>query len=318
MGSVSWYWWAGFLGFVAVILVLDLSVFHRKTHIVRLREAFAWCIGWISLAGFFCLGIRLGWFGDYAGADRSRAALEFLAGYLVEQSLSIDNVFVFAVIFAYFAVPAAYQHRVLFFGIVGAVVFRAIFIFGGLWLIEKFAWTIYIFGVFLIFTGIKMAIRKNEEIHPERNPVIRIARRMMPVTTEYHEAHFFARIDGRLFATPMLLVLLFVETTDILFAVDSIPAVIAVTKDPFIVFTSNIFAILGLRSMYFLLAGVVEKFHYLKLGLSLVLIFVGVKMALVDLVKLPILASLGVIAAILAASVIASLLVPARQAGRGC
>ncbi|MEK7710510.1 MAG: TerC family protein [Planctomycetota bacterium] len=315
MGNVSWYWWAGFLSFVAVILVLDLSVFHRKTHVVRLREAFAWCIGWISLAGFFCLGIRLGWFGDYAGADRSRAALEFLAGYLVEQSLSIDNVFVFAVIFAYFAVPAAYQHRVLFFGIVGAVVFRAIFIFGGLWLIEKFAWTIYIFGVFLIFTGVKMAIRKNEEIHPERNPVIRIARRMMPVTTEYHGAHFFARIDGKLFATPMLLVLLFVETTDILFAVDSIPAVIAVTKDPFIVFTSNIFAILGLRAYYFAVAGFMQMFRFLSYGLSVLLVFIGGKMlaAAAFHKHMPIGVSLGVIGGIIATSVAMSILIPVKE-----
>jgi len=315
MGSVPWYWWAGFLGFVALVLGLDLGVFHRKTHVVRLREAFAWCIVWISLAGFFCLGIRMGWFGPYEDAARPQAAMEFLAGYLVEQSLSIDNVFVFAVIFTYFAVPPAYQHRVLFFGIAGAVVFRAIFIFSGLWLIEKFAWTIYVFGVFLIFTGIKLAVRKNEEIHPERNPALRLARAVLPVTEDYREAHFFARVDGRLFATPMLLVLLFVETTDILFAVDSIPAVIAVTKDPFIVFTSNIFAILGLRAYYFAVAGFMQMFRFLSYGLSVLLVFIGGKMLVSKAFDkhMPIGVSLGVIAGIVATSVVMSVLIPAKE-----
>lgn len=316
MGSVPWYWWAGFLGFVALVLGLDLGIFHRKTHVVRLREAFVWCIVWICLAGLFCLGIRLGWFGPYEPAARPQAALEFLAGYLVEQSLSIDNVFVFAVIFTYFAVPPAYQHRVLFFGIAGAVVFRAIFIFSGLWLIEKFAWTIYVFGAFLIFTGIKLAVRKNEEIHPERNPALRLARAVLPVTAEYREAHFFARVDGRLFATPMLLVLLFVETTDILFAVDSIPAVIAVTKEPFIVFTSNIFAILGLRAYYFAVAGFMQMFRFLSYGLSVLLVFIGGKMLVSKAFdkQMPISVSLGVIGGIIATSVVMSILIPAKAA----
>lgn len=319
MESVSWYWWAGFLGFIVVVLVLDLAVFHRKSHVVGLREAFAWCIGWIALAGLFCLGIRLGWFGPYEGAARGRAAMEFLAGYLVEQSLSIDNVFVFAVIFTYFAVPQAYQHRVLFFGIVGAVVFRALFIFGGLWLIERFEWTLYIFGGFLIFTGIKMAVRKHEEIHPERNPALRVARAVLPVTKDYHGTHFFARVDGRLFATPMLLVLLFVETTDILFAVDSIPAVIAVTKDPFIVFTSNIFAILGLRAYYFAVAGFMQMFRFLSYGLSVLLVFIGGKMLVAVAFEkhMPIGVSLGIIGGIVGTSVVMSILIPAKTPSAG-
>ena len=312
LASTPWYWWAGFLGFVVTILVLDLGVFHRKSHVVGLKEAFAWCVGWVGLAMIFCLGIYWGWFGPYLPDERGKAALEFLAGYLIEQSLSIDNVFVFAVIFTYFAVPAAYQHRVLFFGIVGAIVFRAIFIFGGLWLINNFKWTMYIFGAFLILTGIKMAIRKNEEIHPEKNPVLKLTRALLPVTPDYHGQHFVARINGKLFATPMLLVLLFVETTDILFAVDSIPAVLAVTKDSFIVFTSNIFAILGLRAFYFAVAGFMQMFRFLTYGLSVLLVFIGGKMIASTVWgrHMPITVSLGIIGGILATSVVMSLLIP--------
>ena len=318
LASTPWYWWAGFLGFVVTMLVLDLSVFHRKAHEVGLREAFAWSVGWVGLAMIFCLGIHQGWFGPYQPEERGKAALEFLAGYLVEKSLSIDNVFVFAAIFTYFAVPAAYQHRVLFLGIVGAIIFRAIFIFGGLWLIENFKWTMYIFGAFLILTGVKMAIRKNEEIHPEKNPVIRLARALVPVTPDYHGTHFFARINGKLFATPMLLVLLFVETTDILFAVDSIPAVLAITKDSFIVFTSNIFAILGLRAIYFAVAGFMQMFRFLTYGLSVLLVFIGGKMIASMILgsHMPIGVSLGIIGGILATSVVMSLAIPVKEPPR--
>lgn len=315
LASTPWYWWLGFLGFVATMLVLDLGVFHRKSHVVGLKEAFAWCVGWIALAMVFCLGIRLGWFGHFEPAERGQKSLEFLAGYLVEQSLSIDNVFVFAVIFSYFSVPAQYQHRVLFFGILGAIVFRAIFIFGGLWLIKTFAWTMYIFGAFLIFTGIKLAFRSDDEIHPERNPVLRLARAVLPVTKDYHGSHFIARVDGKTFATPMLLVLLFVETTDILFAVDSIPAVLAVTKESFIVFTSNIFAILGLRAFYFAVAGFMQMFRFLTYGLSVLLVFIGGKMIVSAAwgSHMPIGVSLGIIGGILATSVVMSLLIPPRE-----
>lgn len=308
-------WWIGFNLFVLAMLALDLGVFHRTAHEVKFKEAITWSVVWIALALLFNLGIYTGWVGDYAADDRPRVALEFLAGYLVEKSLSVDNVFVFAMIFSYFAVPAAYQHRVLFYGILGALIFRAVFIFGGLWLIEKFAWTIYIFGVFLIVTGVKMALSKDKEVHPERNPVIRLARRMLPVTTDFVKDRFFTRADGRLYATPLFLVLLFVETTDVIFAVDSIPAIIAITKDPFIVFTSNVFAILGLRALYFALANFMKMFHYLTDGLAVLLVFIGGKMlAHAGGYKIPIGVSLGVIAVIIGVSVVASLIFAPRSA----
>lgn len=315
LASTPWYWWAGFLGFVVTILILDLGVFHRKSHVIGLKEAFAWCVGWVSLAMLFCLGIYLGWFGPYLPEERSKAAIDFLLGYLVEQSLSIDNVFVFAVIFSYFCVPAAYQHRVLFFGILGAIVFRAIFIFGGLLLIRKFHWTIYIFGGFLILTGIKMAIRRDEEIHPERNPMLRLARAMLPVTPNYCGQQFFSRIDGKLFATPMLLVLLFVETTDILFAVDSIPAIFGITQDSFIIFTSNIFAILGLRALYFAVAGFMQMFRFLTYGLAVLLVFIGGKMIVQAYFDYHMHSgvSLGIIGGILATSVVMSIAIPPKD-----
>ncbi len=240
-------------------------------------------------------------------ARGGQAGLEFFTGYLIEKSLSIDNIFVIALIFTYFRVPDKYQHRVLFWGILGALVMRAIFIFAGAALIERFHWIIYVFGAFLIFTGFKMAFFGNEEIHPEKNPLLRLARRLMPVTTDYREDKFFVREGGRRFATPLFMVLLMVESTDLIFAVDSIPAIFAVTRDPFLVYTSNIFAILGLRSLYFVLAGVMGKFSYLKLGLAVVLVFVGIKMTLVDLWKIPTPISLGVIASVITISIVASL-----------
>jgi tellurite resistance protein TerC len=305
MPETSLWLWAGFNLFILAMLALDLGVFHRKSHEVSLKEATAWSAVWVALALLFNAGLYF-----FRGPD---PAVEFLTGYLIEKSLSVDNIFVIALIFSYFAVPAAYQHRVLFWGILGALVMRAAFILAGAALLSAFHWIIYVFGAFLLFTGIKMALMRDTGIHPEQNPVIRLVRRLMPVTSTYHEDHFFVRQEGRWAATPLFLVLVLIETTDLVFAVDSIPAIFAVTRDPFIVYTSNVFAILGLRSLYFLLAGVMNKFRYLKLGLSAVLVFVGVKMVLVDLYKIPSPVSLGVIATLLAVSIVASLVKSRRE-----
>ena len=295
--------WIGFNLFVLLMLALDLGVFHRKAHVVSFREAVGWTVAWVSLALIFNLGI---W--HFMGSQK---ALEFTTGYIIEYSLSVDNIFVFAMLFSYFAVPPTYQHRVLFWGILGALVMRAIMIVAGTVLITKFAWIIYLFGAFLILTGLKMIFKKDEEMHPERNPVVRWFKKLMPVTNDYRGDHFFVRENGIRMATPLFVVLLLVEVSDVIFAVDSIPAIFAVTKDPFIVYTSNVFAILGLRSLYFALAGVMDKFHYLKIGLGVVLSFVGVKMLLGHTAwKIDTLVSLGVIIGILAISVIASLLRP--------
>ena len=301
--------WIGFNLFVLFMLALDLGVFHRKAHIISVREATIWSVVWIALAMVFNVGLYLFWdqFSPTSDYTNSEAALAFFTGYLIEKSLSVDNIFVFVLIFTFFAVPAAYQHRVLFWGIIGALLMRGALIAVGATLLKEFHWIIYVFGAFLIFTGIRMALHRNEEMHPERNPLIKFVRRIMPVTDNYENDKFFIRQAGRLMATPLFLVLLFVESTDLVFAVDSIPAIFAVTNDPFIVYTSNVFAILGLRSLYFLLAGVVDKFYYLKLGLSVVLVFVGIKMVMVDLYKIPVALSLGVIASILTISVAASL-----------
>jgi tellurite resistance protein TerC len=294
--------WIGFVVFVLAMLALDLGVVHRKAHEVKVREALIWSAVWIGLAAAFN-GLVYVWF----GADR---ALEFLTGYVIEKALSVDNLFVFLVIFSYFAVPAALQHRVLFWGITGAIVMRIVFILGGAALLERFHWVMYVFGGFLVFTGIKLLWQRGAEVHPERNPILRLMRRIVPTVPDYHGKHFMVVQNGRRYATPLLLVLVVIEATDVVFAVDSIPAVFAVTRDPFIVFTSNIFAILGLRALYFALAGMMQKFHYLKVGLGLVLAFVGVKMLTADVYKLPIAVSLAVIAGLLAASVAASLLHP--------
>ncbi len=321
MGSI--WLWVGFNLFVLGLLALDLGVFHRKAHAVSVREATIWSVIWISLSMLFNLGIYFFWqdLVPTSAYSNGEAALAFFTGYLIEKSLSVDNIFVFVLIFSYFSVPPKYQHRVLFWGILGALVMRAILILVGAALIKEFHWIIWIFGAFLIFTGIRMAFHKNEELHPEDNPLVKVVKRFMPVTHEYRGASFFVREAGQLMATPLLLVLLIVESTDLVFAVDSIPAIFAVTEDPFIVYTSNVFAILGLRSLYFLLAGVMDKFHYLKLGLSAVLTFVGVKMLMPDLselitgvsYKIPTLLSLGVVAAILVVAVVASLLRARRQ-----
>jgi tellurite resistance protein TerC len=294
--------WVGFNAFVLGMLALDLGVFHRKAHEVSIREAAAWSAVWVALALAFNYGIY-----RFMGAD---AGLEFLTGYLIEKALSVDNIFVFVLVFSYFRVPARYQHRVLFWGILGALVMRGVMIAAGAALIARFHWVIYLFGAFLVITGVRMATHAAPAIEPERNPVIRLVRRLVPVTGRYHGQQFFAREAGRRVATPLLVVLAFVETTDLIFAVDSIPAVFAVTTDPFLVYTSNVFAILGLRALYFLLAGVIHRFHFLKLGLAAVLVFVGAKMLLADVYAVPIGLSLGVIALILGASVAASLAFP--------
>ncbi len=300
---MPWWAWAGFLGFVMAMLALDLGVFNRRSHVVSVKEALVWCGVWFALAlGFnFLVSQRLG----------AQAGLEFLTGYLVELCLSVDNVFVFIVIFQYFAVEPRYQHRVLFWGILGAVIMRAVFIFAGVSLINAFHWIIYVFGAFLVYTGLKLARPKEEEsIAPERNPFVKLARRFLPVTPQFEGGRFFTRPAGRLHATPLFLVLLVVETTDVMFALDSIPAVIAITRNEFIVFTSNIFAILGLRSLYFAVSGVMQLFRFLNIGLAVILVFVGVKMLASHYLDVPIKLSLGIIGAVLAASIIASVLLP--------
>jgi len=295
--------WIGFNAFVLMMLALDLGVFHRKAHVITFRESITWTIVWVSLAMVFNLGIA-----HYMGPEKG---LEFFTGYVIEKSLSVDNVFVFALLFSYFSVPLIHQHKVLFWGILGALVMRAIMIFIGAALIERFAWIIYVFGVFLIITGLKMIFKREEEIHPERNPVVRWFKKLMPVTSDFRGSNFFVRENGVLMATPLIVVLILVEVSDLIFAVDSIPAIFAVTTDPFIVYTSNVFAILGLRSLYTALAGVMDKFHYLKIGLGIVLTFVGVKMLLGHTpYKIDTLVSLAVIGGVLATSVITSLLVP--------
>ncbi|GBC85645.1 Inner membrane protein alx [bacterium HR11] len=298
--------WVAFGAFILLMLALDLGVFHRRAHVVGLREALVWSAVWIALALTFNVGVYV-WRGP-------QAALEFLTGYLIEKSLSVDNIFVFLLLFQYFQVPAQYQHRVLFWGILGALVMRAAFILGGIALIHRFHWVVYIFGAVLIVSGVRMAFQKDKEVHPERNPVLRLLRRFLPVSATYVEGRFFVKQAGRWVATPLLVVLVVVETTDLVFAVDSIPAIFAITLDPFIVYSSNVFAILGLRALYFALAGVMPLFRYLHYGLSAILVFVGVKMLISNVVKIPVVLSLGVVAAVLTVSVVFSLLRPAPAA----
>lgn len=294
--------WIAFNFFVVIMLALDLGVFHRKAHVIQIKESLLWSSIWVALALLFNLGIYF-WQG-------SEAALEFLTGYLIERSLSIDNIFVFLLIFSYFRVSPLYQHKVLFWGILGAMIMRVIFIIAGVALIQKFHWIIYLFGAFLILTGIKMALQKDKEIHPERNPVLRLFRGFMPVTDHYEEGKFFVKRDGRYLATPLFVVLLVVETTDVIFAADSIPAILAITLDPFIVYTSNVFAILGLRALYFALAGIMRLCLSLHYGLSAILVFVGIKMLVADFYKIPAGIALGAVAGILMISVAVCLLRP--------
>jgi tellurite resistance protein TerC len=326
------YWWfyGVFTLFVLGLLALDLGVFHRKEHTVSFKEASFWTGVWVTLALVFNFALY-----QYAlwkfpqdprlmaipGFDPNIAAwnvaLEFLTGYIVEESLSVDNIFIFILVFSYFAIPAKYQHRVLFYGILGALVFRGTFIAAGSWLMQ-FHWVIYVFGAFLVVTGVKMMFGGDQKIEPEKNPVIRLFKKLMPVTHELHGKHFFVKQKGRWAATPLLIALLFLEMSDIIFAVDSVPAIFAITTEPLIVFTSNIFAILGLRSLYFMLAGAHEKFHLLKYGLAVVLMFVGLKMVWLNDAfggKFPIAWSLGIIIGTLAVSIVVSLIVPPRHHG---
>ncbi|HET7770539.1 MAG TPA: TerC family protein [Chloroflexota bacterium] len=311
LAGVSVWVWAGFLAFVVGMLAVDLLVFHKEAHAVSAREAAAWSVVWIALGLAF--GGVIWW---WRGATQ---AGEYLAGYLLEKSLSVDNVFVFALVFTYFAVPAKYQHRVLFWGVLGAIVFRALFIAAGAALLDTLHWIIYVFGAFLVFTGIKMIVFRTEELHPESNPALRLLRRVVPMTAEYHGQKFFVRQrrDGALrwLATPLFAVLVVVETTDVIFAVDSIPAIFAVTRDPFLVFTSNAFAILGLRALYFLLADLLHRFVYLKAGLGVVLAFAGVKMLISEVYKMPVWLSLSVIALVITGSMVASLVATRRGEG---
>jgi tellurite resistance protein TerC len=308
--TLPWWAWVGFLAFVAAMLALDLGVFNRKAHVVTLKEALVWCVVWFALAMAFNLLVAL----KLPDTASSRPALEFFTGYIVELCLSVDNVFVFIVIFQYFRVDPKHQHRVLFWGILGAVIMRAAFIFAGISLINAFHWIIYLFGAFLVYTGIKLALPKQDDgFEPEKNPAVKLARRFMPVTNHFEGGHFFTRVEGRRHATPLFLVLLIVETTDVMFALDSIPAVIAITRNEFIVFTSNIFAILGLRSLYFAVSGVMQLFRYLNIGLAVILCFVGFKMLASSWVDVSIHLSLGIIGTVLAASILASVLIPANR-----
>lgn len=299
------YVWIGFLAFVLLMLALDLGVFHRKSHEVKIKEALIWSAVWISIALLFNYGIYV-----YMGEVK---AMEFLTGYVIEKSLSIDNLFVFIMIFSYFNVDKKYQHKVLFWGIIGALIMRSIFIFAGVALINKFHWIIYIFGAFLIFTGVKMLFQKDEKMDPNKNPLVKLFKRFYPVTDTMHGDRFFVKINAKTFATPLFVVLLLVEFTDLIFAVDSIPAIMAITSDPFIIFTSNVFAILGLRALYFALAGITQYFHYIKYGLSAILVFVGLKMTMVDFYKIPVMISLFTILGILVISVVASLIFPKKE-----
>jgi tellurite resistance protein TerC len=332
------FWWVYgvFTLLVLAILALDLGVFHKQAHVVSFREAAAWSVVWVALG--LGVGAVLGWYAGHALADPARAAalaalgetpaaaanrigLEYLAGYVVEKALAVDNVFVWAMIFSYFSVPAQYQHRILFYGILGAIICRALFIALGAVLLQ-YHWIVWLAGGFLILTGIKMAFVGDHKLEPERNPLVRLLRRLLPITPELEGQNFFVRRAGVLMATPLLLVLVLVEVTDIIFSIDSVPAIFAITKEPLVVFTSNICAILGLRAMYFLLASVMDRFHLLKYGLSLILVFVGLKMLgeivpgfnqLLDAKgKFPITWSLGIICAILGVSVVASLALPKR------
>lgn len=298
-------WWILFTVAVVFLLVIDLTVLHKKTHVISMKESLLGVAFWVGLAAAFNVFVYF-----WKGQD---AAMKFLAGYVIEESLSVDNLFVFLVIFSFFKVPESYRHRVLFWGIIGALIFRAIFIVGGIGLIQQFHWIIYLFGAFLIFTAYKLVFGAQKEIEPDKNPLLKAFRKIMPVTEEYEGAKFFVRKHGKWFATPLMVVLLAVETTDVIFAVDSIPAVLAVSKDPFIVYTSNVFAILGLRALFFALAGLMHLFHYLNYGLGIILAFVGVKMLIEHYYVVPITWSLAFIAMTLTVSILVSIVKPPKN-----
>ncbi|HLA68527.1 MAG TPA: TerC family protein [Bacteroidota bacterium] len=298
--------WAIFNLFVVFMLVLDLRVFHKQAHEVKIKEALLWSAFWIFLSLLFNAGVYF--------FEGSEVALQFFTGYIIEKSLSVDNLFVFLMIFSYFKVPAKYQHKVLFWGIVGALLMRGLLIFVGVTLIRQFHWILYIFGAFLVFTGIKMAFQDEAvDIHPESNIFVRLFKKILPITAGYHEGKFFIRAEKKIYATLLFVVIIVVETTDLVFALDSIPAVFAITRDPFIVYTSNVFAILGLRALYFALAGLLDLFHYLKFGLSIVLAFIGVKMLIESFYDMPITIALGVVVGVLTISIIASILLPKKE-----
>lgn len=303
--EATWVMWVGFNVFVLAMLALDLGVFHRDDHEVTAKEAGIWTVVWIAVALAFG-GVLYWWQG-------TTVAIEYLTGYVIEKSLSADNIFVFVLIFTYFQVPAKYQHRVLFWGILGALVMRGALIAIGATLLASFSWIMYLFGAFLLFTGLRLLTQKEVAVDPGKSGVVRLVRRVLPVTEKYEGHNFFVRRNGRLMATPLFVVLAIVESSDLMFAVDSVPAIFAVTQDPFIVYTSNVFAILGLRSLYFLLANVMGKLRYLKVGLSLILAFVGAKMLLANTFHIPPLVSLSVILAVLAITIGASLLFPERE-----
>jgi len=299
--------WTGFFVVIFGMMALDLGVFNKKSHVTSTKEAAIWTGVWVTLAVLFNVGVLF--------LKGQAPALEFLTGYLIEYSLSVDNIFVFIMLFSYFKVEPAYRHRVLFWGIVGALVLRGLMIGVGAALIHQFHWIMYVFGAFLVFTGIKMAVQKEADPDPDKNPVVVFFKRHFPVTNQYHGDQFFVKPEGAVqwLATPLFIVLLIVETTDIMFAVDSIPAIFAITSDPFIVFTSNVFAIMGLRSLYFLLDGIMGLFRFLKIGLTFILCFIGIKMLIADIYHVPIVMSLGVVAGILVISIVASLLIPASR-----
>lgn len=301
--------WIGFIVLVIAMLALDLGILNRKAHEIKMREAIIWSIVWTLVAVAFNIWVYY--------TRGSKAGLDFLTGYILERSLSLDNLFVFLMIFTYFKVDGKFQHRVLFWGIIGALVFRALFIGSGIALIRMFHWTLYIMGAFLIYTGVKMAFAEDEGIDPDRNPVIRLCSRYLPMTKAYDGGKFFTRVDGRLFATPMFMVLLLVETSDIVFAFDSVPAILAITLDPYIVFTSNVMAILGMRALYFALAALYKIFHYLQVGLSIVLVLIGVKMLAADFVHLPVWLTLTLVLVLVTASIIASLIWPPEEEPEG-
>jgi tellurite resistance protein TerC len=292
--------WIGFSVFVLVMLALDLGVFHRKSHVVKIREALTWTAIWVTLAMLFNLFI-------YYHFDKGKA-LEFFTAYLIEKSLSVDNIFVIIMIFSYFHVPESFQHKVLFWGIFGALIMRLVFIFAGIELIHKFHWLIYLFGGFLIFTGIRMITSVDKKLEPDKNPLVRLARKIFPVTANFEDDNFFIKRGNITWATPLFIVVILIEGTDLIFAIDSIPAILAISDDPFIVYTSNVFAILGLRSLYFALAGIEKYFQYLKYGLATILMFVGIKMCITDFYKIPVEISLIAIVFILVLSMLASVI----------
>ena len=297
--------WVGFNVLILVLIAIDLGVLHKKSHVISVREALIWSMGWVIISLTFNVGVYF-WFGY-------DSALQFLTGYLIEKSLSVDNIFVFAILFSYFKVKPEYQHKVLMWGILGALVMRGALIAIGTALISNFHWVIFVLGAFLVYTGVKMAIQKEISVHPEKNPVVNLAKRFIPMSNDYDGDKFVTRVDGKKLFTPLIVVLIVVEVTDLMFAVDSIPAIFAITTDSFIVYTSNVFAILGLRALYFALSGVLDRFHYLKYGLGLVLSFVGVKMLISEIYVIPIPVALGTVAAILVISILVSIINPTKS-----